>query len=66
MYHVEFAGGKITELSANIIAELMYSQWNAEGYEYLLFDALVDYHRHNKAISLLDQQIIVRGRKATY
>ena len=36
MYQVEFAGGKVTELSANIIAESMYAQCNSKGNEYLL------------------------------
>ena len=43
MYQVEFAAGEITELTANVIAESMYSQHDAEGNEYLLLDALVDH-----------------------
>ena len=42
MYQVEFAGGKVTELIANVIAESMYTQFNSEGNEYLLIYALVD------------------------
>ena len=33
MYQVEFAGGKITELTTNVIAESMYTQWDSEGNE---------------------------------
>ena len=43
MYGVEFTGGKVTELTTNIIAESMYAQCNSDGNEYLLLDALVDY-----------------------
>ena len=58
-YQVVIAGGKVTELTTNDIAESMYAQCNLEGNEYLLLDALVDYHRDNKAIYLSDQQTIV-------
>ena len=64
-YQVEFAGSKVRELTANVIAESMYSQCDAKRKEYLLLDALVDYHKDNKSISLSDQQITVRGRQVT-
>ena len=31
MYQVEFTGGKVTELTTNVIAESMYTQCNADG-----------------------------------
>ena len=43
MYQVEFAGGEVTELTANVITESMYAQCNSEGNDYLLLDVLVDY-----------------------
>ena len=43
IYQVEFAGGKVTELTANIIAESMYAQCNLEGNKHSLLDVLVDY-----------------------
>ena len=52
-------GGKVTELTANVIAESIYAQCNAEGNEYLLLDALIDYQKNNNAISLSDQQTTV-------
>ena len=42
MYQIEFAGVKVRELTANVIAESMYAQCNTEGNEYLLLDVLVD------------------------
>ena len=65
-YQVEFAGGKFRELTANIIAESIYSQCNEEGNEYLLLDVLVDYQKNNNAISLSDQQITVQGRQVIH
>ena len=65
-YQVEFAGGKVTELTTNVIAESMYAQYNSEGNEYLLVDVLVDYQKDNKATSLSHQQITVWGRPVTH
>ena len=59
MYQIKFTGGKVTELTTNVIDESMYAQCNADGNEYLLLDMLVDYHKNNKAISLTDQQISI-------
>ena len=60
-YQVEF-GGEVTELMANVIAESMNIQCDADRNEYLLLDVLVNYWKDNKAISLTDQQITVQGR----
>ena len=62
LYQVEFAGGEVKVLMANIIAKLMYTQCEADGNEYLLLDVLVDCHKDNKVISLSDQQTTLHGR----
>ena len=54
MYQIEFTRGKVTALTANIISKSMYAQYDADGNEYLLLDALVDYCKDNKMISLSD------------
>ena len=65
-YQVEFAGGKVTELTANVITESMYTQCDSDGTEYLPLNMLVDYQKDNKSISLSDQQITVQGRPITH
>ena len=55
MYQVEFAGGEVTELTTNIIAESMYAQCDENWNEYLLLALLVDYCKNNKAMSFTDQ-----------
>ena len=65
MYQVEFAGGKVTKLTTNIIAESMFAQCNADGNEFSLLVMLVDYCKDNKAIFLTDQQITLWGRSVT-
>ena len=62
MCQVEFDGGKVMELSANVITESMYAQCDADGNKYLLLDLLIDYWKDNKVISLTDQQISMQGR----
>ena len=44
LYQVDFNGGKVTELTANVIAESKYTQCDADGNNYFLLDVLVDYH----------------------
>ena len=62
---VEFTGGKDTELTANVIEESVYAQGHSEGNEYLLLQMLLDNEKENKAISLSDHQITIRGRPVT-
>ena len=40
-YNVEFQGGETTELAANIIAESLYPQCDANGNNYLLLEAFM-------------------------
>ena len=54
------------ELNTNVITESMYAWCDADGNEYLILDALVDYHKDNKVISLSDQQTTVQGRSVTF
>ena len=65
IYQIEFAGGKVTESTANVITESMCAQYDADGNECLLLHVLLDYHKDNKAISQTDQQITVQGRSVT-
>ena len=58
MYQVEFAVGEVTELTTNIFAESIFAQCDADGNEYLLLDALVDYHKNDKAILLQNSRSV--------
>ena len=64
-YQVEFVGGKVTELTVNLIAESMYAQCDQDRNEYLLLYLLVNYCKDNKAISLTEQQTSIWGRPVT-
>jgi hypothetical protein len=65
-YDVEFNDGTITELMANKIAECMYAQCDPGGNQYVLLDCFVDFDKSLTAISLADQNIIVKGRPSKH
>ena len=50
IYDAEFPDGDIREYGANLIAENMYSQVDAEGYRYQLLDTIVDHKQDGNAI----------------
>ncbi len=54
-YVVQFDDVDSIELTANMIAESMYSQSDPDGYEYYLFDSIVDHRRLDSALALKDQ-----------
>ena len=54
MYQVEFVGGEVTELTAIIVAESIYTQCGEDGIECLLLDLLAYHHTDDKMISQTD------------
>jgi hypothetical protein len=69
-YDVEFNDGTIAKLRANKIAECMYAQCDPRGNQYVLLDCFVDFDKSLTAISLADQNIVMKGhpskRRNTY
>ena len=57
IYEVQFDDGDVTELTANMIAQSMYAQCDADGNQYMLLDQLVDHRKDDAAISLADQTV---------
>ena len=64
-YIVEFDDGHQTELTANLIAESLYSQCDPDGNQYVLLSSIVDHRRLDSAIKLADQKV-VRADGRTY
>jgi hypothetical protein len=64
-YVVHFDDGDQTELTANMIAESLYSKCDPDGLEYILLDETVDHRRTDSAIKLADQKV-VRANGRTY
>jgi hypothetical protein len=68
-YAVEFPDGREESLTANIIAQHLYSQIDEEGNKHLLLDDIIDYKRSGNAIDKRDAFVTmkngVRRRKET-
>jgi hypothetical protein len=63
-YVVTFDDGDVTELTANLIAESMYTQCDPDGNQYVLLDLIIDHRRLDTATKLSDQTFVRnRGRK---
>eukprot|EP00804_Cyclotella_cryptica_P003812 CCRYP_018937-RA/>CCRYP_018937-RA protein AED:0.24 eAED:0.24 QI:0/0/0/1/0.66/0.5/4/0/462 len=64
VYEVRFPDGRTEELAANVIAEAVYAQCDADGNQYVLLDAIVDYRKDpSMAVARDDQVTIVDGKK---
>src|SRR5947208_102739 len=59
-YQVRFSDGQVSEYSANVIAESMYTQCDPSGKEYLLMEAIVDNSSDARAIQHADHFILVK------
>ena len=54
-----------TELTANLISESMYAQWDPDGNQYLLLGDIFDHRSMDNAIQFADQKV-VRANGRTY
>jgi hypothetical protein len=64
-YIIDFDNGDQTELTANLIAESLFSQCDPNGNQYVLLDEFVDHRPLPTAIKLADQKVI-RANGRTY
>ncbi|KAL3786440.1 hypothetical protein HJC23_011021 [Cyclotella cryptica] len=64
VYEVRFPDSRAEELAANVIAEAVYAQCDADGNQYVLLDAIVDYRKDPfVAVARDDQVTIIDGKK---
>ena len=49
-------------MTANAISESMYAQCDPDGNQYVLLDDIIDFHKTNSALSIEDQNIVVKER----
>ena len=64
-YEVKFEDGDVTKLTANAIAESMYAMCNKNGDHILLFDAIFDHKKNEKAMTRTEQKVCLLQREAT-
>ena len=62
-YIVEFPDGEVTEYTANVIAESMIAQCDADGYDVRLLDAIIDHKKDGNAVKDADRYFYNRGRR---
>ena len=63
-YVVKFDSGELTELTANVISQSMYIMCDKDGYQVLLYDAIVDHKRDETAMTKADQTFVgLNGRE---
>jgi hypothetical protein len=62
-YEVMFQDGMSAEYSANIIAENMFAQCDAESNQHVLFDSIIDHNVDDSAIKHADRFVIVNGKQ---
>ena len=65
-YKVNFEDGDATELTANAIAESMYAMCDENGDHILLFDAIVDHKKNDKAMTRAEQNFFDSRGKQRY
>ena len=65
-YEVKFEDGDVTKLAANAIAESMYAMCDENGNHILLFDAIVDHKKNDKATTRTEQKFIDSRGKQQY
>ena len=63
LYEVEFADGHVLEYAANVIAENLYAQVDAEGKRYVLLDSIVDHKQDASALSKDEEFVVVKGKR---
>ena len=59
---MKFEDGDVTELTANATAESMYAMCDKNGDHFLLFDAIVDHKKNNKAMTRTEQSSLTPER----
>ena len=55
---MKFEDGDVTELNANAIAKLMYAMCDKNGDHILLFDAIVDHKKDDKAMTRAEKSLL--------
>ena len=66
-YVVEFDTGEVTDQTANVIAQNLYSQCDEDGHKILLFDSIIDHRRSTTALMKNEQRFSGNnGRAVSY
>ena len=65
-YEVKFEDGGVAKLAANAIAESIYAMCDENSDHILLFDAIVDHKKNDKAMTRMEQKFVDSRGKQQY
>ena len=60
-YDVEFPNGEVREYTANVIAENMYAQVDADGHTHTMLDSILDYSKDGNAVEMDDMYVTTKS-----
>ena len=60
-YNVQFPDGDVREYSANVIAQNMYAQVDANGHHHNLLDAIIDVRKNKDVVDKKNQYITTKS-----
>ncbi len=60
-YDVEFPDGEVREYAANVIAENMYAQVDADGHTHTMLDSILDYSKDGNAVEMDDMYVTTKS-----
>jgi hypothetical protein len=60
-YEVEFLDGQVESMSANLIAQHLFSQVDEEGHRYVLLDDITDFRENEAAVDKADAFIVMKN-----
>ena len=62
-YVIEFPDGDVTEYTANVIAENMIARCDADGYDVMMLDSIIDHKSDGNAVADADRYFYNKGRR---
>ena len=61
LYDVEFPDGETREYAANVIAENMYAQVDADGHVHTMLDSILDHSKDGNAVEREDMYVVTKS-----
>ena len=61
LYDVEFQDGEIQDYAANVIAENMYAQVDADGHMHTMLDSIIDHKKDCNAVEQSDIYVVTKS-----
>jgi len=60
-YEVEFLDGHVESMSANLMAQHLFSQVDKEGHQHVLLDDIIDFRKDETVVNIADAFITMKN-----